>query len=48
MLDLSSTDGRPRRRRIASGIGLLIAAAASFALWLLIATAAALIFLTWP
>ena len=46
MLDLSSTGERPRRR-LASGIGLLIAAAASFALWLLIALAAALIFLPW-
>jgi hypothetical protein len=44
MLDLSSNDKRPRKR-VPSGIGLLIAAAASFALWLLIALAAAAIFL---
>lgn len=45
MLDPSSTDERPRRR-MPAGIGLLITAAASLALWLLIAAAAAMFF-TW-
>lgn len=46
MLDLSSTKERPRRR-IPSGIGLLIAVALSFGLWLLLAITAAAVFLTW-
>jgi hypothetical protein len=45
MLGLST--GKHRRRRLPSGVGLLIAVAASFALWLLIAVAAAALFLIW-
>ena len=46
MLDLSSTDKRPQKR-VPSGIGLLVAVAASLVLWLLIALAAAAILLAW-